>query len=68
MIQNSVAIKKPIIGVTINYRLGVFGFLSSIDVVGSRNLNLGLRDQRLALHWVQENIQAFGGTSVRFRS
>jgi len=61
MVQNSVDIGKPVIGVSINYRLAAWGFLSSQEVLGEGNANNGLRDQRLALHWVQENIAAFGG-------
>jgi carboxylesterase type B len=52
---------KPFIGVTINYRLSTWGFLGSKEISESGNTNLGLRDQRLALHWIQENIAAFGG-------
>jgi len=52
---------KPFIAVSLNYRLSAWGFLSSSEVYGSGNTNLGLRDQRLALEWVQENIAAFGG-------
>lgn len=52
---------KPFIAVTLNYRLSAWGFISSSQVSGSGNTNLGLRDQRLALQWVQENIGAFGG-------
>ena len=52
--------------VTINYRLGVFGFVdlaSALDVdVPSM---LGLRDQLAALRWVQDNIAAFGGDPGR---
>lgn len=44
-----------------NYRLGGYGFLSSFEVANVNNLNNGILDQRLALHWVQENIGAFGG-------
>jgi len=61
MVKNSITIGKPIIGVSINYRISIWGFLAGIEVLGSGNSNLGLRDQRLAMHWVQENIQAFGG-------
>lgn len=46
---------------TLNYRLSAWGFLSSREVAASGATNLGLRDQRLALQWVQENIAAFGG-------
>ncbi|KAJ5749311.1 uncharacterized protein N7511_011007 [Penicillium nucicola] len=60
-VENSYDIGKPVIAVTLNYRLSAWGFISSSQVSGSGNTNLGLRDQRLALQWVQENIGAFGG-------
>jgi carboxylesterase type B len=66
MVQNSVDIGKPIIGVSINYRLSAWGFLNSKEVTGSGNTNLGLHDQRLALRWVSENIAAFGGVYYQF--
>ncbi|KAJ8920363.1 hypothetical protein NQ315_005227, partial [Exocentrus adspersus] len=45
--------------VTFNYRVGPFGFFSTGDdaIPG----NAGLKDQSLALQWVQDNIEAFGG-------
>lgn len=54
-----------VIVVTINYRLGAFGFLalnalSSEDPNGSSG-NYGLLDQQFAFQWVRNNIQAFGG-------
>ena len=60
-IENSVTIGTPIIGVNLNYRVAGFGFLYSKEVQQAGVTNLGLRDQRLALHWIQENIAAFGG-------
>jgi cholinesterase len=61
IVNASVAIHKPIIMVSINYRVGGWGFLGSKEVVAAGASNIGLFDQRLALTWVQENIQAFGG-------
>ncbi|KAJ5733852.1 hypothetical protein N7493_002638 [Penicillium malachiteum] len=61
MVQHSVEIDQPIIGVSINYRLSGWGFLWGEEMAKEGLGNLGLRDQRLALHWVQENIAAFGG-------
>ena len=50
--------------VTINYRLGPFGFLKLDEVTNHRipsTGNEGLMDQRMAIEWVKENIEAFGG-------
>lgn len=63
MVDNSVKLGKPIIAASINYRLNGFGFLDSTALRAAGLTNLGLRDQRLALHWVQENIAAFGGNA-----
>ena len=52
-----------VILVTINYRLGVFGFMNSGD--GIIPGNLAFQDQHLALKWVSNNIGAFGGDKDR---
>ncbi|KAF3915364.1 Cholinesterase [Arthrobotrys entomopaga] len=65
LVEQSVAMGNPIIGVSINYRLSIWGWLSSRQVLDSGNTNLGLRDQRMAMRWVQENIHAFGGDRSR---
>jgi acetylcholinesterase len=64
IVQNSVNIGKPIIAASIAYRLGPFGFLNGNDVASAGVANLGLKDQRLALHWIQENIAGFGGMQM----
>ncbi|PSN61579.1 carotenoid ester lipase-like protein precursor [Corynespora cassiicola Philippines] len=65
LVEESVGMGKPIVGVSFNYRLGGFGFLSGSAIRKSRASNLGLQDQRLALRWIQENIAAFGGDPSR---
>ncbi|XP_032586621.1 juvenile hormone esterase [Drosophila mojavensis] len=50
---------QQVVLVTVSYRLGPFGFLSTGDAHMSGNF--GLKDQRLALQWVQRHISAFGG-------
>jgi para-nitrobenzyl esterase len=52
-----------VVVVTLNYRVGVFGFLShpAINGEGHPAINYGIMDQQLALKWVQKNIAAFGG-------
>jgi para-nitrobenzyl esterase len=52
-----------VIVVTINYRLGYFGFFaqSAIDAEKHLHGNYGLMDQQFALQWVQKNIVGFGG-------
>lgn len=46
--------------VSMNYRLGVFGFLAD-SALGANSGDYGLEDQQAALRWVQRNIAAFGG-------
>lgn len=67
MIQNGIEIGKPFIGVTLQYRLNAYGFVDGKEVKEAGVTNLGIRDQRLALHWVKENIAAFGGDTSKVR-
>ena len=57
--------RQGIVFVTINYRLGVFGFLSLPELTEESPMktsgNYGLLDQIAALQWVRRNIAAFGG-------
>ena len=56
---------RGVVLVSLNYRLGVFGFFSHPELTreSGRNAsgNQGLLDQVAALHWVKRNIAAFGG-------
>lgn len=55
---------KGVVLVTINYRLGVFGFLATTELARENNGaagNYGLLDMVAALQWVKANIQKFGG-------
>ncbi|OQE16712.1 hypothetical protein PENSTE_c023G08461 [Penicillium steckii] len=61
IVQQGALHGNPVLGVSINYRLAAFGFLDSEEVRAEGNTNLALRDQRIAMHWVKQNIKAFGG-------
>jgi para-nitrobenzyl esterase len=56
---------RGIVVVTINYRVGLFGFLAHPDLTreaaGGPNANFGLQDMIAALKWVRANIGAFHG-------
>ena len=60
-------VKKGVVVVTINYRLGYLGFFaeSAIDAEGHLSGNYGLMDQQLALTWVRKNISGFCGDPDR---
>ena len=53
--------------VTLNYRLGLFGYLAhpALDSEGHPFANYGILDIQAVLHWVQRNIEAFGGDPAR---
>ena len=61
--------KKGVVVVTINYRLGVFGFLAHPELTAESphhaSGDYGLMDQIAALRWVRDNIAAFGGDPAR---
>ena len=54
--------KKGVVYVSMNYRVGIFGFLAYKDRTGEEVTgNFAVQDQIAALEWVQENISKFGG-------
>ncbi|KAL7624242.1 hypothetical protein AAE478_005801 [Parahypoxylon ruwenzoriense] len=61
LISNGVNQGKPFVFVSVNYRVGGFGFLAGKEILADGASNLGLLDQRMGLEWVQDNIAAFGG-------
>ncbi len=55
----AMAVQGDVVVVTLNYRLGVFGFLAHPSLGDAANL--GMADQQAALRWVRRNASAFGG-------
>lgn len=55
--------EKDIILATFNFRVGVFGFMS----LGTPEYsgNMGLKDEQLAIKWIHDNIERFGGDNSR---
>ncbi|ESZ89551.1 carboxylesterase family protein [Sclerotinia borealis F-4128] len=65
LIKNSIILGEEFVYVSINYRLGLYGFLGGPTLRSNGDANAGLLDQRLALEWVQEYIHLFGGDQNR---
>lgn len=52
-------LQEDVVVVAVQYRLGIFGFLNLGE--GNYTGNMGLKDQRLALKWIYNNIENFDG-------
>ncbi|KAF4447703.1 hypothetical protein F53441_8798 [Fusarium austroafricanum] len=62
IVDQSVKEGKPIIAASINYRVSQWGFLFSEEMQKEGAGNLGFKDQRMAMKWLQDNVAAFGGS------
>lgn len=58
LVADSIKAGKPMMFVSINYRLNIFSFGDG------KERNLALKDQRLGIEWVRKNIASFGGNPV----
>ncbi|KAG8898009.1 hypothetical protein FRB99_007725 [Tulasnella sp. 403] len=65
IVTRSIQMKTPVVFVSINYRLNIFGFLTGKQAKAAGATNLGLHDQRLALRWLKKYIKNFGGDPDR---
>ncbi len=62
--------RRGVIVVMVGYRLGLFGFLAHPELTAETPedeivSNFGMQDQSMAIHWIYENIKAFGGDPSR---
>ncbi len=61
--------QRGVVSITVNYRLGIFGFLAHPELTQESphhaSGNYGLLDQAAALKWVRKNVAAFGGDPKR---
>ena len=62
-VSDTLSVFGNVVVVTFNYRLSIFGFLTTEDKVARGNY--ALSDQHLAIKWVHENIRSFGGNPDR---
>ena len=65
IVRTSQDIGQPMIAVSMNYRIGMWGFLQTPQILAEGSSNAGLLDQRLAFRWIHENIVSFGGDPNR---
>lgn len=61
MIESSAEMGQPFIFVSVNYRVGAFGFMPGKEILEDGSANLGLLDQRMGLEWTADYVEAFGG-------
>ena len=61
MVKAAVEMGQPFIYVSVNYRVGSFGFMPGKEILEDGSANLGLLDQRMGLEWTADHIEAFGG-------
>ncbi|KAK6357771.1 hypothetical protein TWF718_002077 [Orbilia javanica] len=62
IVNSSAKLGKPIVGVSVNYRLGVLGFLTSTEMAETgHGGNYGFKDLVAAFGWIQRYIHGFGG-------
>ncbi|KIM38333.1 hypothetical protein M413DRAFT_30177 [Hebeloma cylindrosporum] len=61
MVERSIALGKPLVLVSVNYRISAYGFLAGKEIEKEGLGNIGLYDQRLGLWWIHKYISAFGG-------
>ena len=62
---DKLAHEGQIIVVSINYRVGALGFMPHPSITEGWNGNLGLEDQRLAMQWIKDHIESFGGDQTK---
>lgn len=64
---NNFASRENVVVVSVDYRLGVLGWLSIPDQNDSNegSINQAMRDQIMALQWVKDHINAYGGDSEK---
>jgi para-nitrobenzyl esterase len=65
---SNLALRHDVVAVTLNHRLNAFGHLHLGDLLGApyaASGDVGMQDIVLALHWVRDNIEAFGGDPGR---
>ncbi|OTA61481.1 alpha/beta-hydrolase [Hypoxylon sp. EC38] len=65
LLELSTSLKKPVVYIALNYRLTIFGFAQLPILKEQKSMNLALRDQRVGLEWIKNNIAAFGGDPDR---
>lgn len=65
IVARSVQMGQPVVFVSANYRLNAFGGLASQEIKDAGVSNLMLKDQRVAMQWVQRYIANFGGDPTK---